>query len=143
MADSQRRGDRDGPQHVRRVKMSHHHPIANIGPRRLARQRKRQSLGGGVSLLLGDDQRSAIDERDEPQSDRNGRVFTPYRFVHDIGEGYRRSWGASAVPMAVLVDRDGKVAWASNGVGANFSDTLHSQLDNPELLLKIQGSDEH
>jgi len=44
--------------------------------------------------------------------------------------------------MAVLVDRDGKVAWTSNGVGANFSETLHSQLDNPELLLRAPGRDE-
>lgn len=86
----------------------------------------------------------SLDEDEAPERGDSYFSSQPFRWrnLHDIGEVYRRSWGASAVPMAVLVDRDGKVAWASNGVGANFSETLHSQLDNPELLLKAQGSDE-
>jgi thiol-disulfide isomerase/thioredoxin len=86
----------------------------------------------------------SLDEDETPE--RGDSYFSAQQFhwrnFHDVGEVYRRRWGASAVPMAVLVDRDGKVAWTSNGVGANFSETLHSQLDNPELLLKAQGRDE-
>lgn len=87
----------------------------------------------------------SLDEDEIPERGDSYFSSQPFRWrnLHDIGEVYRRTWGASAVPMAVLVDRDGKVAWASNGVGANFSETLHSQLDSPELLLKTQGSDEH
>lgn len=87
----------------------------------------------------------SLDEDEIPERGDSYFSSQPFRWrnLHDVGEVYRRTWGASAVPMAVLVDRDGKVAWASNGVGANFSETLHSQLDNPELLLKAQGSDEH
>jgi cytochrome c biogenesis protein CcmG, thiol:disulfide interchange protein DsbE len=86
----------------------------------------------------------SLDEDETPE--RGDSYFSTQQFgwrnFHDIGEVYRRSWGASAVPMAVLVDRGGKVAWTSNGVGANFLETLQSQLDNPELLLKAQGRDE-
>ena len=86
----------------------------------------------------------SLDEDETPE--RGDGYFLSQQFrwrnFHDAGEVYRRSWGASAVPMAVLVNRAGNVQWTSYGAGANFSQTLHSQLDNPELQLKAQDRDE-
>lgn len=80
----------------------------------------------------------SLDEDETPE--RGDNYFSSHQFhwrnVHDIGEVHRRTWGVSAFPMLFLVDRDGKVAWTSSGAAANFSETLHSQLDKPQLLLK-------
>ena len=79
----------------------------------------------------------SLDEDETPE--RGDNYFSSHQFhwrnVHDIGEIHRRTWGVSAFPMLFLVDRDGKVAWTSSGTGANFSETLRSQLDRPPLLL--------
>jgi thiol-disulfide isomerase/thioredoxin len=80
----------------------------------------------------------SLDEDEVPE--RGDAYFSSqpfhWRNLHDIGEVHRRSWGVSAFPTLVLVDRDGKVAWTNSGAGINFSETFHSQLDKPELLLK-------
>jgi cytochrome c biogenesis protein CcmG/thiol:disulfide interchange protein DsbE len=59
-----------------------------------------------------------------------------WRNLHDTGETHRRTWGVTAFPLLVLVDRDGKVLWSDTGAGTNFFGTLRSQLDRPELRLK-------
>lgn len=80
----------------------------------------------------------SVDEDETPE--RGDKYFStfkfPWRNLHDSGEAHRRSWGVTAYPVLVLVDRDGKVAWNDAGAGANFAQTLFSQLDRPELRLK-------
>ncbi|MGA7770780.1 MAG: TlpA disulfide reductase family protein [Candidatus Sulfotelmatobacter sp.] len=80
----------------------------------------------------------SVDDDETPE--RGDNYFSLQKFswrnLHDIGEIQRRSWGATAFPLLVLVDRNGKIAWTSDGAGANFLETLRSQLDKPELQLK-------
>ena len=80
----------------------------------------------------------SVDEDEAPE--RGDSFFSSHqlrwRNLHDIGEVHRKNWGVSAFPLLVLVDRDGRIAWTSTGTGAGFSETLRSQLDKPELLLK-------
>jgi thiol-disulfide isomerase/thioredoxin len=80
----------------------------------------------------------SLDEDETPE--RGDRYFSSQQFhwrnLHDVGEVHRGKWGVNAFPMLALVDRDGKIAWTSSGVGGNLSETLRSQLDKPELLLK-------
>jgi thiol-disulfide isomerase/thioredoxin len=80
----------------------------------------------------------SVDEDESPE--RGDRYFSlqkfPWRNLHDIGEIHRRSWGATAFPLLVLVDRNGKIAWINAGEGTNFLESLRSQLDKPELQLK-------
>jgi thiol-disulfide isomerase/thioredoxin len=68
-----------------------------------------------------------VDEDELPE--RGDVYFSSQKYV------YRKSWGAAGYPFLVILDRDGKVAWASMGVGKGFLDTLLSQLNKPELGL--------
>ncbi|HEY4933522.1 MAG TPA: hypothetical protein VII23_18310, partial [Terriglobales bacterium] len=71
--------------------------------------------------------------------ERGDVYFSSQKYVwanlHDSGEIYRKSWGAAGYPFLVILDRDGKVAWAGMGVGKGVLDTLLSQLNKPELGL--------
>ncbi len=77
---------------------------------------------------------------DEDETSRRGdEYFSSQKFnwrnLHDSGEIHRRTWGVTAFPLLILVDRDGKVIWTDAGAGPNFLETLRSQLDKPELRL--------
>ena len=77
---------------------------------------------------------------DEDETPRHGDDYFlsqkfKWRNLHDIGEMHRRTWGATAFPLLVLVDRDGQVIWTNTGVSTNFLGALRSQLDRPELRL--------
>ena len=68
----------------------------------------------------------SMDEDESPE--RGDRYFSlqkfPWRNLHDLGEIHRRSWGATAFPLLVLVDRNGEIAWLNAGAGTNFLETL-------------------
>ncbi|MGA9543293.1 MAG: TlpA disulfide reductase family protein [Candidatus Sulfotelmatobacter sp.] len=77
---------------------------------------------------------------DEDETSRRGDdYFSSQKFnwrnLHDTGEIHRRTWGVTAFPLLILVDRDGKIIWTDAGAGPNFLETLRSQLDKPELRL--------
>jgi thiol-disulfide isomerase/thioredoxin len=79
----------------------------------------------------------SVDEDEIPA--RGDDYFLSQRFnwrnLHDVGEFHRKTWGAVAVPLLVLVDREGNIVWTSSGAGGNLLETLRPQLDKPKLQL--------
>lgn len=80
----------------------------------------------------------SVDEDETPARGDNyfASQHFPWSNLHDLGEIHRRSWGVTAFPFLVLVDREGRVVWTYSGAGGNFSETLRTQLNKPELQLK-------
>jgi hypothetical protein len=79
----------------------------------------------------------SVDEDEVPE--HGDRYFAAQKFdwknLHDTGEIHRKAWGVAGFPYLVLVDRGGKTAWISSGLGTGFLDALLSQLSKPDLGL--------
>jgi outer membrane lipoprotein-sorting protein/peroxiredoxin len=94
-------------------------------------QLPRSYIDNGLALVSVDE-----DETPERGDDYFSSQKFPWKNWHDVGQTNRKTWGATAVPLLVLVDRDGNVAWTNAGAELNFLETLRSQLDNAELRLR-------
>jgi thiol-disulfide isomerase/thioredoxin len=94
-------------------------------------QLPRSYIDNGLAIVSVDE-----DETPERGDDYFSSQKFPWKNWHDVGETHRKTWGAIAVPLLVLVDRDGNLAWTNAGAELNFLETLRSQLDNAELRLR-------
>ena len=75
-AGPERRGDGERRQHVGGVEMAEHDAVANIGPRRLARQVHIEPFGGRETLLGRSDDQRTVEQRYEADGQRR----RPLRF---------------------------------------------------------------
>ena len=60
MRDAQRRGDGGRREHVGRVEIAEHQPIADIGPRRFAHKVEAQAARLGEALVARDNQQGCV-----------------------------------------------------------------------------------